>query len=150
MPEVIMIYLLSISENISTTFWWLGAGSLVVFALIHILYGIKYSSESGNTPLSKLDEVDAAYNDTCSRINKHFKTTLICSVVFWFIAALFPSTKAVLTAYALVEGSKVINADNAEMAADAVGKRFDKFLDIVDKGINGREEVVAPAVQAPK
>jgi hypothetical protein len=138
------IYLLSIAENLGKTlsvasnmFLLAGVVAYIVSVLRHWWWLDTHRDE---------EKENADYLISEPKVRKFSITCGVLSAGFALLSGLCPTTENVLKAYALVEGSKVINAPNAELAAEAVGKRFDRFLDIVDRGINGRREtpVAAP------
>jgi hypothetical protein len=49
-------------------------------------------------------------------------------VVFTLVAAAVPSTESLLRAYVMVEGSKIVHAENAEAASKALLERVDKLI----------------------
>ena len=164
MHEGFLIYLLSIAENfgniLDSISWWMAVISLATYLGTLIRYGVVTAEEhhgySNNNPVSNRDEIlrqEGLFAVYEPKVRRFSITMLSLAIVFRLSSGLFPTTENVLKAYALIEGSKVINAPNAEAAATAIGKRFDKFLDIVDKGINGRNTsptpVPTPAPTAP-
>lgn len=53
------------------------------------------------------------------------------AVVSAILSALVPSTESLLKAYLLVEGSKIITADNAQEASKEILKRVDNMLKLL-------------------
>jgi hypothetical protein len=141
------IYLLAIADNMRATLnvagnWCFGI-AMAMYAWRSVAL-IVMQSEEGNP--SYKDRAACLEEYVSKEESRRTTFFLMCTttLILWAAAALFPATENVLKAYALIEGSKVINAPNAELAAEAVGKRFDKFLDIVDRGITGRSTQSTP------
>jgi hypothetical protein len=158
MSEGFLIYLLSIAENFGNVLdslsWWMAALAFVTYVITLLRYWAMIVEEHGgysSGPVTNQEEIQrqeglfAVYEP---KVRRFSITMLVFAILLRLGSGLFPSTENVLKAYALIEGSKVINAPNAEAAATAIGKRFDKFLDIVDKGINGRSTPPTPAPTA--
>ena len=142
MNEYFLIYILSIaaglSEMLSDLGWllfWLPLGAYIVVTVVY--YTIR-SDERGDVGHKRLTAEHAAREPTLRKIAYVCCTLGLCCS---FVSSCIPNTRTVIEAYAIVEGSKVINADNAEAAGEAVGKRFDQFLGIIDKSLNGAEAV---------
>ena len=159
MHEGFLIYLLSIAENfgnrLDSLSWWMAATAFVVYLITVLRYWALIIEEHGgfsSGPVSNRDEIlrqEGLYAVYEPKVRRFSIIMLSLAIIFRFSSGLFPTTENVLKAYALIEGSKVINAPNAEAAATAIGKRFDKFLDIVDKGINGRNTPPTSTPTAP-
>lgn len=159
MSDGFLIYLLSIAENFGYTLdsisWWMAAVAVAAYVVTFVRHWAMTIEEHGgysSGPVTNTEEIlrqEALYAVYEPKVRKFSITMLVFAIVFRLGSGLFPTTENVLKAYALIEGSKVINAPNAEAAATAIGKRFDKFLDIVDKGINGRNTPPTPAPTAP-
>lgn len=73
----------------------------------------------------------------------------ITSMVFLLLSSLVPGRRDIVEAYAMIEGSKIITAQNGEAVAKEVGLKFDRFLGIIAKGWGGEPDP-APAEPAPK
>jgi len=56
------------------------------------------------------------------------KRAIGAAVVAGLLGALTPTTETLLRAYVLVEGSKLVNAPNAQKAADEIMKRVDSLI----------------------
>lgn len=159
MHEGFLIYLLSIAENfgniLDSLSWWMAVVAFAVYLITVFRYWVITAEEHGgyaSGPVSNRDEIlrqEGLFAVYEPKVRRFSIIMLSLAIVFRLSSGLFPTTENVLKAYALIEGSKVINAPNAEAAATAIGKRFDKFLDIVDKGINGRNVPLTPAPPAP-
>jgi len=149
MDNLAYIYFLSISENLNNALDGISSRALLAAIVIYVLFTIRkvtvLAEERGETR-ERLEAKFKEYEPTVRNISLSLS---FISMVLWAVAALCPSTENVLKAYALVEGSKVINAPNAEKAAEAIGQRFDHFLDIVDRGINGRAAEPAKVATKP-
>lgn len=144
-----LIYLLSISDNVSSVLN--GAGNWCFFLALGLYAAchVRLWATIDNEPASKVAQLTERHDAREPVVRKFSITVGVIGIVLWLSSTIFPSVENVLKAYALIEGSKVINADNAELAAEAIGKRFDKFLDIVDKGINGRSAEATPTAETP-
>ena len=101
------IYLLSITDNICLIGW----GALL-FGPVSFIVGM---TEGGEKNIR-----------ICNRI------TVLCLAVV-FAAVLTPSRRGILEAYFMVEGVKVVNAQNAEKAIDEFTKRVDRIIDVLEK-----------------
>lgn len=151
MEQFFLIYLLSVSENVAHTLS-MGGNFCLGAALFTYGGGIAKWFASAVPYGSDIEKASARYREVEPHNRKIAVRFGAVAGVLWLLGAMFPNTESVLKAYALIEGSKVINAENAEAAAEAVGKRFDRFLDIVDKSVSGRKETPVPdaTVPAPK
>jgi hypothetical protein len=56
---------------------------------------------------------------------------LLSCVLFGLPATFIPDQKSVLRAYLMLEGSKVINAENAEVAIEDFGNKVDRLIDAI-------------------
>jgi hypothetical protein len=63
-----------------------------------------------------------------------FRWSLIVSASGALVATVVPPTNAIIRAYVMVEGSKVINAPNAEKATAELLKRVDALIGKIGKG----------------
>jgi len=65
---------------------------------------------------------------------KAFRISVVAVVVSMAITTFVPTPRSLLHAYLLVEGRKVINAPNAEKAADEFVKRLDMLIEKLPQG----------------
>jgi hypothetical protein len=140
MENWFVIYLLSIADNMKdnlhTTGTWCVSFALAAYGVCKIRHWLMLEDSTRE----RVERLTAEHIQFEPKVRKFALIIGPIGMMLWLSSTLFPSVENVLKAYALIEGSKVINAPNAQLAAEAVGKRFDKFLDIVDKGINGRSK----------
>lgn len=139
MGDLFLIWLLSIASNLS--------GVLSTIAILAIIIAcVTYAAGWLITFLGVIDNNDDFIEKSSKAAKivepKARKYAITFFVIFAFckiLSSLFPDPKSVLIAYAIVEGSKVVNAENAEIAAQDASKKFDKLLDIVDEAWNGEK-----------
>jgi hypothetical protein len=138
MDNLLYIYFLSISENLNNTLDSIGKFCFTIAVVAYLVFFLRKVTVLEGTYGDERRSLESRFTEHELKVRKLSICLGFMTVVFWTSSALCPSTENVLKAYALIEGSKVINAPNAEKAAEAIGKRFDHFLDIVDRGITGR------------
>ena len=147
-----LVYLLSVSNNFSDTLHiagnWLFFFTVVGYLAVHIKHWVILGNAEGfynNEKVPRREQEMERFKGVEPGFRKLSLKLLFTVLVLWTSGACFPDTESVLKAYALIEGSKVLNAENAEAAAEAVGKRFDKFLDILDRTVTNRPAAAKPA-----
>ncbi len=149
MYEVGLMYLIAIGEGIRYTMDIVGKWAVAVGLIYYCIFKITYWITISNTSNNKYAEEHAIKEP---KILNRFYYSLAIGCLCWTIGALFPTPENILKAYAIIEGSKIINAENTEKVAEAVGARFDKFMDIIDRSINGKmvEKPKEAPVEKPK
>jgi hypothetical protein len=116
-----LIYFVSISENLHDALFALGIITTVVFACIGV-FGAIVMGDS-RTP-------DAECAAHCKR---WVYKAMYVGFPLILLGVLIPTTDTLIKAYVMVEGSKIVNADNAEVAAKEVTARVDRVLDYLLK-----------------
>ena len=139
MEQFFLIYLLSISGEVKIVFEIIAKCLIVIpmvfYGVTHVKNWIILTDAHGTSRTEEKDRFTKAEQTVRLLTIK----LVITGAISLLVSAFFPTTENVLRAYALIEGSKVINAENAEHAAEAVGKRFDRFMDIIDKSVKGKD-----------
>lgn len=142
MEQFWLVYLLSISVNVSKTLNDCGTLLVVPGMVAYIVTNIYLFTHTIELDASDAQEaIYQGYRDKTILVRKHAVRTASVGFLLWVLAALCPTPSNLLKSYALIEGSKVINAKNAEATAVEVGKRFDRFLDIVERSVTAEKKV---------
>ena len=117
MNENLLIYLLSISEGVQAI--------LVIFGGIGCFSGallfIKGSLEE-----------DAGAKEIALANRRSAKRLIAPGVLLCALAALIPAPGSIIKAYLMVEGRRVVTAENAEQAAKDLGAKLDRLISAVD------------------
>lgn len=115
MGEAFLIYALAVSGNIGTALTILGVCAAVVtlFATVVIYSDGTQETKDGWKPwLMRL---------------------LPAGITIALLGAAIPSAGDIMRAYAMIEGAKIVNAQNAEEVGKQVGARMDRFLKALEK-----------------
>lgn len=122
------IYLLATLDDLRSTFtglaWVSGAMlTLVIFAMVprFMELGLNFDKDAANAKAIWAQHIRAG------------KIASAFLAVFMVLSALIPTRRSLIEAYAITEGAKIITADNGKKMAEEVGKRFDTFLNMLDK-----------------
>lgn len=110
MDNMFWVWVLAICDNLHIT---LMLGGVIVAAASCIVWGVAR---------------DTATAATEELVRKVVKITLPLAACAVLISTLIPDTKSLLRAYMMVEGSKVLNSDNAETVSKEILKRVDSVI----------------------
>jgi glycerol uptake facilitator-like aquaporin len=77
----------------------------------------------------KNDEECAGRNSSSPSMAKVLRTLLWVVAISGLLLVLIPSRKDLVESYAMVEGSRIVNAESSEQAAVKVGKLFDVLIE---------------------
>jgi hypothetical protein len=116
-----VIYLLSILDGLD------GALGGLVFASVVGLLGAVVAPAFLHSMAFNREDSEAAERSAV-QIRPWRARCAVAMVVFTLVAAAVPSTESLLRAYVMVEGSKIVHAENAEAASKALLERVDKLI----------------------
>jgi hypothetical protein len=133
------LYFLSILDNLqngfSTAFIFFLLGAILLTGIWLVLRYRVFDHMSGSY-VSAEDESVAKIR--VSENNSFFKKWVLgfflVAMCFRLASSAIPTKRDVVEAYAMIEGSKIITAQNGETMAKEVAQRFDKFLEIIANG----------------
>lgn len=141
------LYFLSILDN-------LGDGFTVVYYFC-IWTAIVFVCYWGVSRLIIVDKFDSdrqeetrkdLLRDNYKYLTKWTLSLFTIAMVFRLLAAFVPSKRDLVEAYAMIEGSKIVTAQNGELVAKEVAQRFDRFVDII--AARWGTPLAAPAAEA--
>lgn len=119
-----MIYLLSILDKISTV---VGAVSIVTA----IIFGI--------VMIFAIAMLDLDYNmkdQRFSSVTKMLKITGVVSLATAILSCFIPTQTSLMKAYLMLEGNKIVNAENSTKFANEVGNKVDNLINVIDHRLN--------------
>lgn len=125
MEDFAVIYLLSILDGVGKAF--AVGGGLVGFASLAGLV-IIHLNRVGSTGY----KTSEAYYTYLAKFEKLLRVTTCLGLIFWGVGYMMPGRRALVEAYVMVEGSKVLTAENGEKMAEEVAQRFDRVLGIIE------------------
>lgn len=125
MDNLVLIWFISISDEMSSALTLVGAILVAVFGLIF-----------SNVWRDHIGSKDFFTHQDHQPFVRWCTKGFVSGLVLVVIGAFFPSPKNLMVSYAVVEGSKVVTAENVEEVASQVGRRMDTILDIIDRGVN--------------
>jgi len=129
------LYLLSIVDKfghgLDSAFWF----CLVVSGLKAAAFFIKRLITVHPPDRRSSSEEDAeTLRGIDARLFSRWSLSFFCvSMLFMLLSAAIPSRRDIVEAYAMIEGSKILTAQNGEAVAKEVGLKFDRFLSIIAK-----------------
>jgi hypothetical protein len=124
-----IVYLLSILDGVSGFLTGVVVTSLIAVFVLGLF-----------TPLMGEVWRDADAAQVRSTAFSWAKRGIAAAVVAGLLGALTPTTETLLRAYVMVEGSKLVNAPNAQKAADEILKRVDALIGKVGSKHGGSEQ----------
>lgn len=111
-----VVYYFCIWTAIAFTFYW-GVSRLM------ILTDHKHSKSA--------DAYLELATENYKYIRKWALSFFAVAMVFRLLSSMVPGKRDLVEAYAMIEGSKIITAQNGELVAKEAAKRFDRFVDII-------------------
>ena len=146
MDNFFTIYLLSIVDGLGSAL--AGAGgivgfiSLIVLVILHLVRLARAAERQSYRDSNDNEHVAKAFDSFI----KLSKTTTIVGLIVFSLGYLMPNRRALVEAYVIVEGSKLVTAENTEKMGEAIAARFDKVLSIIEgKAVDKVEEVADSA-----
>jgi hypothetical protein len=124
------LYFLSILDNLGNGFTvvyyfciWTAIAFTVYWGISRLLILTDHRREKD----TYLDLVEENYK----YIRKWALSFFAVAMVFRLLSSMVPGKRDLVEAYAMIEGSKIITAQNGELVAKEAAKRFDRFVDII-------------------
>ena len=137
MEDFAIIYLLSILDDVGTAFST-GGGIIGFLSLLGLV--IVHLNRVGSTGYRNSED----YYTYLAKFEKLLRVTTCLGLMVWCIGYSLPARRDLIEAYVIVEGSKVMTAENGEKMAEAVAERFDRVLGIIEnkavEKVTGNEE----------
>lgn len=130
MNDFWIIYFLSISESFSdvlrTLGYWMFFAPGVAYAVAMVAYAITIDGAG-----SRKEEIRDRRDSVEKKMRSYIFKIAPLGAAMLIGSSLLPSPRRVIQAYALIEGSKVVNAVNAEAAAKDFSAKIDKLIEAV-------------------
>lgn len=116
MNNVFLIWALAALPNFGSAIAILG-GVMILVSIFIFMFSHEYSESEPSS----------------SRLRKISLFTIVSGILFFVLGWLVPRQNDIVKAYLMIEGSKIITADNAEEASKEIIKKVDIVLDGVFK-----------------
>lgn len=122
-----LIYLISVADGVSTGACILGA----LAALGALVAQLTATGLSGDAAAHEGDRYGREAKAQAEGAARFVRVLFPAALVLLPLGLLTPSTDAMLKAYLMVEGSKIVNAKNAETTTKEIVKRVDRLIDAI-------------------
>jgi hypothetical protein len=70
---------------------------------------------------------------TAKTVRSAAKKIAVIAAICLTVCSLVPSRKGLIQAYLIVEGTKIVNAENADKALEVFNKKIDKLIEVLDE-----------------